>query len=473
MKMKISNLTTRLLACLILSAAVFSFTICVEGQEVWAAGNVNAGQTSAAAGTIPSGIQYITPEQFGAKGNGVTDDTAAFEKCMKHSTKYVLLKGKYVISRYLTSSRDKYFYAVPVNGGAGASIICNVKNDSKALAFTNVTFENVEFYSTILRTGTSPHGEKYQRTSNLVFTEIWNGNGTFNNCHFINAIVAIRGRKSTNSTIIPNSITVDGCTFTECKIPIQGYCKNTEVKNSEFTNDGELYRKIDNAGYNTSLYNGDVYSGDHCIYMETYGCRSVKVSNCTVNTLNSKSGASFQIYGKPAPNDSTVPALTVESCTINSNGVASASKADLVVNNTIFNEQKPEQYIMWVESGSAELKNSEFSHAYAFSYASTTVKPHAENCTFKLNTSLSRTRCNFPAVSNGCTYINWGGNVRVNNTSFSNCVFTSETASVLNKLYINNSSRYSISITDTKFKSGPTITNNPSAVTAYSGCSVF
>ena len=419
-----------------------------------------------------NGIVYITPEQFGAKGDGVTDDTAAFEKCMKDSTKYVLLQGKYLLKRHLTTDVEKYFYAAPKKGYAGASIICNVTDDFMNLSFTNVTFENVEFYSTIVRGGTSPHGEKYTRTSSIVFVEIWSGNGTFNNCHFYNALTAIRGRKSSNSSVIPKNINVNRSTFTECKIPIQGYSVSTDVRNSSFINDGELYRRELGGNDNSTQYNGDLYSGDHCIYMETFGCKSVTVVNCKVDTLNSESGASFQIYGKQS-NSNTVPSLTVESCDLNSNGVASASKANVVVKDTVFNEQKSENYIAWVEAGSLKLMNSEFNHTYAFSYASTNVKPEATDCTFRLLTSLSKTRCNFPAMSTNCTYINWGGNVRVNGTSFKGCVFTSESSTVLNKLYIDNKSGMKISLINSSFKKGSKITNNNAAVTEYSGCSTF
>lgn len=447
-----------------------------EIAEVSAQLNQTAGTlvraASPAAYKTADGIEYITPEDFGAKGNGVTDDTAAFEKCMKAPGKYVLLTGKYLITRYIKTSVEKHFYAIPSNGNARATIICNPKSEINTLSFNNVTFENVQFYSTLLRKGTSPHGEKYQRTSNTVFVEVWNGSGRFENCEFINALVAIRGRKSTGSTTIPQNINVNNCSFTECKIPIQGYCKKAEVRNSSFINDGELYRKLNGAAQNTSLYNGDVYSGDHCIYMEAYGCESLTVTNCYVSTLNSESGCSFQIYGTPAANAGT-PTLSVKDCNISSNGVVSVRKADIVVENTLFDAQKNDSYIMWAENGSARLINSEFNHAYAFSYASTTVKPYAADCTFRLKTELLQTRSNFPYVSENCTYVNWGGNVRVDGTSFTNCIFTSDAGTVLNRLYINTRSSKNISIVNSKFRKGSTIVNNSSAVSKYSGCSTF
>lgn len=418
-------------------------------------------------------ISYITPEQFGAKGDGITDDTAAFEKCMKSSSKYVLLSKTYLIKGYLTATTEKYFYASPKGSAPGAAVICNPPADSKSLAFyAGVTFENVQFCSTLLRTGTSPHGEKYQRTSNVVFVEVWNNSGTFNNCSFLNALIAIRGRKSTSSTVIPKNINVNNCTFTECKIPIQGYCEKTVVNNSVFTNDGELYRRLDGAAVNVSRYNGDLYSGDHCIYMERYGCVSLSVNNCTVETRNCDSGASFQIYGTARAGDST-PSLSVTGCTIDSNSIVSVSEANIVIKNTVFNEQQDKQYICSALTGSIILLNSELNHSYAFSYADTNARIYAADCTFRLMTSIADTRCNFPLESYNCTYINWGGNVRADNTLFSGCTFTRDGSSVLNKLYISNSSGYKVSLVDTSFKSGDIITNNTAAVVKTVNCKIF
>ena len=82
--------------------------VCVNGVSALAAsGRPGAVQVTA------DGITYVTPEQFGAKGDGVTDDTEAFRKCMNSSEKNVLLQNTYLIRDYLTTNRTKYFYAPP------------------------------------------------------------------------------------------------------------------------------------------------------------------------------------------------------------------------------------------------------------------------------------------------------------------------------------------------------------------------
>ncbi len=398
-------------------------------------------------------FSYVTPEQFGAKGDGVTDDTEAFRQCMSSSEKNIVLTNTYLIRRYLTTNKTKAFYAA--NGESGATIICNPVSNNKVLAFENgVTFENIAFYSSYSGTGVSPHGETYQRTSNIIFVEIWNNSGTFINCTFNNALTAIRGRKSTNSAVIPKEIIVRGCSFTECKSPLQGYCEKALVDNCHFLNDGDLY------------------SGDHCIYLERYGCKSLRVTNCRVNTKNSDSGAAFQIYGSPKSED-IIPELLVSGSTINANGVASASAANVTIQDCHFNEQRRDKYIAWLESGSMVMNDSTFNHAYAFSYAYSTVKPYATNCTFTLMTDLGKTRCNFPLSSYNCTYVNWGGNVRLEGTTFDDCTFTRTGDHTMDRLYINNRNGYNIILRNTRFKAGDYITNNQAAISEYTGCSTF
>ncbi len=396
-----------------------------------------------------STAEYITPEQFGAAGDGVTDDTEAIEKCLKSKTKDVYLTGEYLVSAYIFSPYEKHLFSDSVKK---AKIICNIPADSKALAFYGASeFDNIVFVSTLKRTGTSPHGEKYENTSNIVLTEIWENSGTFNNCDFINGLTAIRGRKATDSDLIPQSITVNNCTFTDCKIPVQGYSRTTSVNNCNFYNDGDLY------------------GGDHCVYIERFGCESLSVTGSTVNTINSDSGAAFQIYGTPGAND-IIPSLTVSDCEINANGIASVSEADVIIDGTVFNARHSQRYIATAVSGSIFVRNSHFTHSYAFTYAGTEVKPVVENCTFTLDTSLSQTRCNYPFASRSCRYINWGGNIRLDGTSFSDCRFTKTTGNVLNNLYVRDVDGYKVSFSDCVFDPGDTVINDENAVIKWENC---
>lgn len=396
-------------------------------------------------------IDYITPEDFGAAGDGVTDDTDAIERCMKSETKEVYLTGEYLISKYIFSHYEKHFFAPSAKK---AKIICDIPDDTKALAFYGASeFDNIIFESTLERTGTSAHGEKYEKTSNVVLTEIWENGAVFSNCDFINGLTAIRGRKSTDSDVIPWFIIVNNCSFTDCKIPVQGYSRVTQINSCSFYNDGDLY------------------GGDHCVYIERFGCESLTVTDTFVSTLNSESGNAFQIYGSPSAGD-IVPSLNVSNCKINANGVASVSEADVIIRGTEFHASHPSRYIATAVEGSISLYDSDFTHSYAFTYAGTQVKPVAENCSFTLDTSLSQTRCNYPFESKNCSYINWGGNIRLDGTSFISCRFSGTDGRVLNGLYVRDVDGFGVSFTDCAFEPGATVINDESAVTKWENCTV-
>ena len=396
-------------------------------------------------------IDYITPEDFGAAGDGVTDDTDAIERCMKSETKEVYLTGEYLISRYIFSHYEKHFFAPSAKK---AKIICDIPDDTKALAFYGASeFDNIIFESTLERTGTSAHGEKYEKTSNVVLTEIWENGAVFSNCDFINGLTAIRGRKSTDSDVIPGFIIVNNCSFTDCKIPVQGYSRVTQINSCSFYNDGDLY------------------GGDHCVYIERFGCESLTVTDTFVSTLNSESGNAFQIYGSPSAGD-IVPSLNVSNCKINANGVASVSEADVIIRGTEFHASHPSRYIATAVEGSISLYDSDFTHSYAFTYAGTQVKTVAENCSFTLDTSLSQTRCNYPFESKNCSYISWGGNIRLDGTSFISCRFSGTDGRVLNDLYVRDVDGFGVSFTDCAFEPGAAVINDESAVTKWENCTV-
>ena len=42
---------------------------------------------------------YETPEMYGTVGDGITDDSDAFEQCMNSSTQNILLTGDYLIKK--------------------------------------------------------------------------------------------------------------------------------------------------------------------------------------------------------------------------------------------------------------------------------------------------------------------------------------------------------------------------------------
>lgn len=91
---------------------------------------------------------YNTPEMYGAKGDGVTDDTEAFQKALTAGG-YVYLPGNYFISSTLTVKSNTAII------GCNNTITTNALTLFSLNGISNVYIANIKFYSTNTSTQTS------------------------------------------------------------------------------------------------------------------------------------------------------------------------------------------------------------------------------------------------------------------------------------------------------------------------------
>lgn len=387
---------------------------------------------------------YIIPEKdCGAKGDGVTDDTQAIKRCMQSSVKNVVLTGKYLIKSNITSTLEKNIFK--------GTLLCELTGaeTKQQVAFTfsnNIRFNNTTFKSSVKTTGRSPHGETFQSSSNIDFVDVWGNEARFVDCTFENALRAVRGRKSSSSTNIPQNLYVNNSSFIDCKAPVQGFFAVANVENSSFKN------------------NGDLYSGDHAIYLESYGQRELNIRNCNVETLNTESGPAFQVYGKQS-NQTTTPTINISNCNINANGVISSDLANATITNTKFTSNMASRAAFRVEDGSVLIDGCDINHSILISSLFPNITVTAKNSTFRIQ-DLSTGRAFFPTRSTNVKFVNWGGTVMYTDTRIDDCVFTRDKNNVVGKYYIGISKGYKVTITNTAFKSGDNISYN-SAGTIY------
>lgn len=156
---------------------------------------------------LSEAIVYVTPQMFGAVGDGVTDDTAAFKECFKHTNIYIPV-GTYVVSETIdvlnkTNVAGNTRESTKINGTGDVVFNC------QGFAY----FSNMGIVGNGNNTGIS-FPQKYLRLTNVGFTSL---------------NIGVTSREDT--TIMFNSFV--GCRFYYTDYPIvldtSNYQTNTTV----------------------------------------------------------------------------------------------------------------------------------------------------------------------------------------------------------------------------------------------------
>lgn len=125
-------------------------------------------------------LGFVTPEMYGAKGDGVTDDTVAFSKALENGNIFLLCKGEYNISSPIEVKSDTIIYGGKFKVGLNVFYATNANN---------ITIENCVFTGTYIG-GNASSGDI------VLFTEC--NNISVKNCKFnnIGCLYCIRYNKS-------------------------------------------------------------------------------------------------------------------------------------------------------------------------------------------------------------------------------------------------------------------------------------
>lgn len=88
-------------------------------------------------------LPFVTPEMFGAKGDGVTDDIDAITACFNYEPKHVLMAGRYYISEPITNITN----GTLVDGGGTilAETAGIVLESARGIVLRNLTINYVTF----------------------------------------------------------------------------------------------------------------------------------------------------------------------------------------------------------------------------------------------------------------------------------------------------------------------------------------
>lgn len=123
-------------------------------------------------GNLQQAIITKTPQQFGAKGDGVTDDTAAIQRAMNYCqlehAKLIFPSAKYLISRPLLY-KNLGFYNYEIEGQGGNVEICLTTSEKTGITAPDPYGVDVNVNAAIVIL-TDTNQSKYSRISGIRFT---------------------------------------------------------------------------------------------------------------------------------------------------------------------------------------------------------------------------------------------------------------------------------------------------------------
>lgn len=233
----------------------------IDNDTYWAlTGNFNA-QVESLRQQLLNKYTYVTPEFYGAKGDGVTDDTSKLQMAI-NSGRPVALISNYLISSVSISSDTvlRGFNGKLVQ--KGNSPLIQILNNSQ-----NIYIENIEFEGK--STGLSGNNRGINSYENFSSDTFDSAKNVFiNNCRFSNFSIGIALTRSLN-------IVIENCIF-----------ENMHYVPSESAGGyGVLLQTCKNVNIQYNTFQFDV-SGRHGVYIATIRnseldtrCYKVNVSN--------------------------------------------------------------------------------------------------------------------------------------------------------------------------------------------------
>ncbi len=252
--------------------------------------------------------EYVTPEDYGAKADGVTDDSAAIQKAVDSGKDVKFTEGKtYFIAagKYITISNKTDFR---MSGGTIHKAASPTNYNLFVITgCTDCVFENMYIYSEHTCTDIlvpADHTRPTNLSSNvLAFSGGNNTNISFNNNRFDN-LSADYWFNGNYKVGYWTNITVDGWTTSTTLLPMYAqYITGLTVTNA-------------NVSMNPT-YSGD---GDHCIYMCTLAS-DITIKDSTFNWYgtisNSGVTAALTFHGGSSSAGTQPKNILISNCTVN------------------------------------------------------------------------------------------------------------------------------------------------------------
>lgn len=188
-------------------------------------------------------ITYVTPQMFGAKGDGVTDDTEAFKAALSKNTTVYIPQGIYVISDTLGITDQTPFVGesmvrTKLSFKGENSILLKFMNDRCILRDVQLlgSFTIAAVGTTNTNTALHLNGKNYHKIENLYIKGFNYGIYAIPNAYgtYIKNAEVQSCNYGLDSSSEFNSVTIDTCIFTFCDIAIRlGQGRSQNVLNCD------------------------------------------------------------------------------------------------------------------------------------------------------------------------------------------------------------------------------------------------
>ena len=216
---------------------------------------------------------YVTPEEFGAIGDGTTNDSSAFNACIakaKEAGKYVLLSNKtYLIGNTLMDNADINII--------GVNTVIILENNTFTKQIVNCVFSNITFKRTV--------------NSNLPLTENF-FSSQFKHCNFVDIIYLF-------NNISPRINTIEHLLLDECNLQnTQLICVTNQFNGVVYSINKTLFYYDEDYKQRTSIivgYIGGKFIFNNCTFskfdpngvIELFGSLdNFEFNNCYIHTYD-------------------------------------------------------------------------------------------------------------------------------------------------------------------------------------------
>lgn len=245
---------------------------------------------SGSGGGTTTEVYYVTPEEYGAVGDGSTDDTNAMSQAFNSGKPVVLTQGKIYFVQQLTVTHPLLLIGNNATIATRSITVEEYNNGGQRMLIfedsaTNVIIRDVNFHTTADQTIYGAHGDRDAAIPNRSIRCAIAAYGVDKlsvvNCTFTNFDTPINGQRhgsDTNYEYIANNFYLKDCRIHNSLMGVIGYFRHVVVDGCEIIEDA------------------NARSGEHCLYFLIDVLDTAIITNSSFYTHDGDCGSCIQFY---------------------------------------------------------------------------------------------------------------------------------------------------------------------------------